>query len=50
MDSGRSRRETVTRVYIVPSHSLVIVRVGEDGRGRDGAALTNAVLPGNAAP
>jgi CubicO group peptidase (beta-lactamase class C family) len=32
------------RVYIVPGEALVIVRVGENGRGWDEAALPNAVL------
>jgi CubicO group peptidase (beta-lactamase class C family) len=34
------------RVYIVPSRDLVIVRVGENARGWDEAALPNAVLKG----
>jgi CubicO group peptidase (beta-lactamase class C family) len=34
------------RVYMVPSQSLVVVRVGENGRGWDEAALVNAVLRG----
>jgi CubicO group peptidase (beta-lactamase class C family) len=34
------------RVYVVPSHDLVIVRVGENARGWDEAALANAVLRG----
>ena len=43
------------RVYIVPGKDLVIVRVGENGRGWDEAALPNAVLrsinpPVSAAP
>ena len=32
------------RAYIVPGKDLVIVRVGENGRGWDEAALPNAVL------
>jgi CubicO group peptidase (beta-lactamase class C family) len=32
------------RVYIVPSHDLVIVRVGENARGWEESALPNAVL------
>jgi CubicO group peptidase (beta-lactamase class C family) len=43
------------RVYIVPGKDLVIVRVGENGRGWDEAALPNAVvramkLPASVAP
>ena len=34
------------RVYMVPGQSLVIVRVGENGRGWDEAALVNSVLRG----
>jgi CubicO group peptidase (beta-lactamase class C family) len=34
------------RVYVVPSRELVIVRVGENARGWDEAALPNAVLKG----
>jgi CubicO group peptidase (beta-lactamase class C family) len=39
---GRFKR----RVYVVPSRELVIVRVGENARGWDEAALPNAVLKG----
>jgi CubicO group peptidase (beta-lactamase class C family) len=38
------------RVYMVPKHSLVAVRVGENGRGWDEAALINTVLRGLTAP
>jgi CubicO group peptidase (beta-lactamase class C family) len=38
------------RVYVVPKHSLVVVRVGENGRGWDEAALINSVLRGLTAP
>lgn len=38
------------RVYVVPSHDLVIVRVGENGRRWDESALVNAVLRGLPAP
>ena len=38
------------RVYVVPSHDLVIVRVGENGRSWDESALVNAVLRGLPAP
>ena len=38
------------RVYVVPSHELVIVRVGENGRRWDESALVNAVLRGLPAP
>jgi CubicO group peptidase (beta-lactamase class C family) len=34
------------RVYMVPSQSLVLVRVGENGRGWDETALINTVLLG----
>ncbi len=34
------------RVYIVPSHELVVVRVGEKGRDWDEAALPNMLLRG----
>jgi hypothetical protein len=32
------------RVYIAPTSSVVVVRVGENGRAWDEAALPNAVL------
>ena len=32
------------RVYIAPASSVVVVRVGENGRAWDEAALPNAVL------
>jgi CubicO group peptidase (beta-lactamase class C family) len=38
------------RVYVVPGRSLVVVRVGENARGWDEAALVNAVLRGLQAP
>jgi CubicO group peptidase (beta-lactamase class C family) len=38
------------RVYILPGTDLVIVRVGENGRGWDEAALPNAVLRALKAP
>lgn len=34
------------RVYVIPSHDLVIVRVGENARGWEESALPNAVLKG----
>src|SRR5205085_177466 len=34
------------RVYVIPAHDLVIVRVGENARGWDEAALPNAVVRG----
>jgi len=36
------------RVYVIPSHDLVIVRVGENARGWEESALPNAVLKGAA--
>jgi CubicO group peptidase (beta-lactamase class C family) len=34
------------RVYVIPSHQIVIVRVGENARGWEESALPNAVLRG----
>ena len=34
------------RVYVIPSHDLVIVRVGENARGWQESALPNAVISG----
>jgi CubicO group peptidase (beta-lactamase class C family) len=36
------------RVYVIPSHDIVIVRVGENARGWEESALPNAVLKGAA--
>jgi CubicO group peptidase (beta-lactamase class C family) len=38
------------RVYVIPSHAIVIVRVGENARGWEESALPNAVLNGAADP
>ena len=34
------------RVYVVPAHDLVIVRVGENARGWDDAVLPNVLIRG----
>ncbi len=34
------------RVYVIPAHDVVIVRVGENARGWEESALPNAVLKG----
>ena len=36
------------RVYVIPSHDIVIVRLGENARGWEESALPNAVLKGAA--
>jgi CubicO group peptidase (beta-lactamase class C family) len=36
------------RVYVIPSHDVVIVRLGENARGWEESALPNAVLKGAA--
>jgi CubicO group peptidase (beta-lactamase class C family) len=36
------------RVYVIPSHDLVIVRVGENARGWEESALPNATMKGAA--
>ena len=39
---GRNKQ----RVYVIPSHQLVIVRVGEQARGWDEAFLVNVLVRG----